>query len=189
MLYYKKINIPNYDKIRLELENSTVDFVKNNVRYWDVPYTWFQINSPTLYNFLESRKKLPVRLCRFYLTPPNGSLPPHIDGLKNNRSPLGLNLPIAGYQNTTMSWWKCNDDNLIDGPYGFNNVTASKIVSVDQLIKTDSTTIDCPTFVRTDEVHSIESQNSNSRLVLSIRFLYSTSLRQEFSDVLDLADL
>jgi hypothetical protein len=189
VLYYKKINIPNYDIIKSELEHSTSEFVKNNTRFWDVPYTWFQLHSPTLYNFVEKRKKLPVRLCRFYLTPPNGALQPHIDGLKNNRSPLGLNLPITGYQNTTMSWWECSKDNLIDGPYGFNNITASKIISVEQLVKADSTTVDVPTFVRTDEVHSIESRNSSPRLVLSIRFLYSTASRQEFDDVFDLTDL
>lgn len=189
MLFYKKLNVPNFDLIRTELEKATADDVRKNNRFWDVPFEWFKENSPSLYTFIESRKKIPIRLCRFYLTPKYDLLIPHVDGLTNNRSPIGLNIPIIGYDNTTMSWYSCPDDNLKDGNYGFNKITASRVIDFTKLVKIDTTVIDCPTFVRTDVVHGIINNNPMSRLVLSLRFPYSHKFGQNFDDVMTLTDL
>ena len=189
MLFYKKLNVDNFDLIRDELEKATVFEVSTNLRFWDVPFIWFKSNSPTLYNFIESRKKIPIRLCRFYLTPKYDVLLPHVDGLTNNRSPIGLNIPIIGCENTTMNWYDCPNDNLTDGNYGFNNITASRVVDFTKLRKVDTAIIDCPTFVRTDIVHGVQNFNSSQRLVLSIRFPYVATFGKQFEDVMELSGL
>jgi hypothetical protein len=102
---------------------------------------------------------------------------------------LGLNIPIIGYENTTMNWYDCPDDNLIDGNYGFNNITASRVVDFTKLTKVDTAIIDCPTFVRTDVVHGIINDNITRRLVLSLRFPYSYTFGQNFEDVMNIAGL
>ena len=88
-----------------------------------------------------------------------------------------------GYQNTTMDWYSCPEDNFKGGNYGFNNITASRIIDFNKLVKIDTTVIDCPTFVRTDVVHGITNNNPTVRLVLSIRFPYSKLFCQQFEDV------
>lgn len=189
MICYKKLNVADFEPIRAELEKATNDSVKNNLRFWDVPFDWFKDNAPLTYEFIDSRKKVPIRLCRFYLTPKFKVLLPHVDGSVNRRSPIGLNIPIIGYQNTSMDWYDCPEDNLIDGKYGFNKINASKVVDFSKLKKIDTTVIDVPTFVRTDIVHGVVNQNTTPRLVLSIRFPYTSVFGQNFEDVIDLTGL
>jgi hypothetical protein len=186
MLFYKKLNVENFDLIRDELEKATATSVCENPRFWDVSFIWFKDNAPLLYNFIEGRKKVPIRMCRFYLTPAYDFLAPHADGTSDNRSPIGLNIPISGYHNTTMDWYSCPDDNFNIGNLGFNKVTASKVIDTTKLVKLDTTVIDCPTFVRTDVVHGITNNNPTSRLILSLRFPYSTHFGQNFEDVMNL---
>ena len=183
MLLYKKLEVDNFEAMRSELELTTLDKVNSKIRYWDEPLTWFKNNTPIFYNFIENKKKVPIRLCRFYLTPCYDRLIPHVDGLTDNRSPIGLNIPIVGYENTTMDWYSCPENNFKDGNYGFNNITASRVIDFRKIEKIDSTVIDCPTFVRTDIVHGIDNYKSTNRLVLSIRFPYSKQFGQNFEDV------
>lgn len=183
MTFYKKLNVENFDSMRSELEEATIENVSKNLRFWDVQFEWFKTNAPLMYEFINSYKKVPVRLCRFYLTPKHDILLPHVDGLTNSRSPIGLNIPISGYYNTSMDWYSCPEDNFRGGNYGFNNITASRVVDFSKIKKIGSTVIDCPTFVRTDVVHGVINNNDTPRLVLSIRFPYSSLFGQNFEDV------
>lgn len=188
-MFYKKLNVPNFEDMRQELENTTAENVNNKTRFWDVPYDWFKDNAPLFYKFIEDNRKVPIRLCRFYLTPAYDSLRPHIDGLTTHKSPIGLNIPIIGYNNTSMDWYDCPDDNLIDGHYGFNGIYASRVIRLDKLSKVESVEIDSPTFVRTDIVHGVVNRNPTPRLVLSIRFPYNSNFGRQFDDVMELSGL
>jgi hypothetical protein len=189
MVHYRKLNVDNFETMRLELEAATFDKVNANTRFWGEEYSWFKNNTPSFFNFIESRKKVPIRMCRFYLTPAYDFLEPHADGTSDWRSPIGLNIPILGYQNTTMDWYSCPDDNFDNGRLGFNKTTASKVIDPTKLVKIDSTVIDRPTFVRTDVVHGIINNNNTRRLVLSLRFPYSYKFGQNFEDVMNIAGL
>lgn len=189
MTIYKKLNVVNFEAMRVELERATIDKVNANLRFWGEHYSWFETNAPTFYDFVESRKKVPIRMCRFYLTPAYDFLTPHADGASHNRSPIGLNIPISGYENTTMDWYSCPDDNFENGHVGFNKTSASKVIDFSKLVKIDTTVIDCPTFVRTDVVHGVTNNNPTRRLVLSLRFIYTPTFGQNFEDVMKLTDL
>jgi hypothetical protein len=183
MLLYKKLVLDNFEVMRSELELATLDKVSASIRVWDEPIDWFKNNTPIFYKFIEDRKKIPIRFCRFYLTPAYDFLIPHADGTSNNRSPIGLNIPIIGWHNSSMDWYSCPDDNFENGSLGFNKTPASKVIDFNKLVKIDTTVIDCPTFVRTDVVHGITNNNPTVRLVLSIRFPYSKLFGQQFEDV------
>jgi hypothetical protein len=189
MLYYKKLNIDNFEAMRSELEAATIDRVKSNTRFWGESYMWFKQNTPTFYNFIETRKKISIRMCRFYLTPAHDFLAPHADGASDYRSPIGLNIPIIGWHNSSMDWYSCPDDNFENGHLGFNKTPASRVIDFTKLVKIDTTVIDRPTFVRTDVVHGITNNNPTCRLVLSLRFPYTTRFGQNFEDVMNISDL
>ena len=57
MILYKKLNVDNFEAMRVELEAATIDKVNANIRFWGEHYSWFETNAPTFYNFIESRKK------------------------------------------------------------------------------------------------------------------------------------
>jgi len=185
-MFYRKLNIPNYTLIREELEEMTADNVSAGLRFWDVCFSEFETGAPSFFKFMEQRRKVDIRLCRFYLTPPNGFLIPHIDGISFFRSPIGLNFPVIGVENTSMDWYTCPDNNFISGNCGFNKIAATQIKDFSKITKVESTIIDCPTFVRTDIVHGVINSKDTPRLVLSVRFPFTKNSGQQFEDVMEL---
>jgi hypothetical protein len=189
MPYFLKINVPEYDSIRLELEIAAKPFVDANLRYKDVSHNWIGENAPKLFHFLETRKKKEIRLHRFYISPPNDKLLPHVDGSTKFQSPLGLNFPIIGYEGIHMDWYSCPLSNLKDGPYGFQGLPACRIIDFSILKHETSTIIDSPTFVRQDIPHGVNNIQSIPRVVLSTRFMQDYHTGREFNEVLDFSDL
>ena len=189
MPYFQKIVLPNYEVIRQQLELASAPFITEKLRYKDVSDEWIKINFPLLHNVIEERKIQNVRLYRFYITNPNSKLLPHVDGLRKLRSPLGLNLPIVGYNDVFMDWYSCPVDNFKDGPYGFNGAQASRIIDFKLLKHEVSTVIDTPTFVRQDVPHGVKNTTELYRIVLSIRFQQTQAVGQEFHEVFKFTDL
>lgn len=187
--YFLKINIPNYADMKQQLEIAVRPFVNEQLRYKDVSHNWISEYAPLLYTFLESRKKQQIRMHRIYISPANSELIPHVDGHSKLKSPLGLNLPIIGYQGINMDWYSCPADNFKDGPYGFGRTTACRIIDFSLLKKEVSTIIDGPTFVRQDLPHGVNNNQPIPRVVLSVRFQQTPSSGQEFNEVLDFEDL
>ena len=185
MPYFLKINVPDYESIRLELETAVRPFVDKKLRYQDVSHQWMSEHSPKLYNFLESNKKKEIRLHRIYISPPNSELLPHVDGSTKFKSPLGLNFPIIGYEGINMDWYSCPANNFKDGPYGFNGLPACRIIDFSLLIHEVSTVIDSPTFVRQDIPHGVKNKQNIPRVVLSTRFMQDYNTGREFHEVLN----
>jgi hypothetical protein len=109
---YKLVNIPNFDKIQTELFNA-IDYDYQSMGKHGKNYTteYMRLRCPTLMTWLDSKTKNQYRLLRFYFTPPQDSLERHIDG-SNPTIPFGLNIPVINCENTTMTWWNCDEDNL-----------------------------------------------------------------------------
>ena len=53
MIHYRKLNVDNFETMRLELEAATMDKVKANTRFWGEEYSWFKKNAPTFYDFID----------------------------------------------------------------------------------------------------------------------------------------
>jgi hypothetical protein len=86
-----------------------------------------------------------------------------------------------------MDWYICPNNNLFND-YGFNKMSACRVIDLKKLTKIDSVNINTPTFVRTDNVHGITNLNPTQRLILSLRFYYSSTFGQNFEDVFDLSE-
>lgn len=189
MPYFLKLNVPNYESMRVQLEIATIQFVSKKLRYKDVSHEWLKDNAPLLHEFLETRKKQEIRLHRIYISAPNSELLPHVDGSTKFKSPLGLNFPISGFEGIDMDWYSCPPDNFKDGPYGFNGLPACRIVDFSILKHEVSTIVDCPTFVRQDIPHGVKNNQPIARVVLSTRFYQDYTTGREFHEVLDFSDL
>ncbi len=186
-MLYKKLNVSCFPALRQELEQSTATKILEPIRYWDTEWPNIELISPTLYSFINRKRKTLIRQCRFYLTPPNGILPPHIDGSTAERSPLSLIVPIVGFENTKMTWYDNPPDNFEDHKsFGY---TTARTKNPMLLTKIGEAVIDTPTFVRTDIIHAISNPNPTCRLILSIRFNFNKETGNQFNEVFDLADL
>jgi len=186
-LLYQKIKIPDFDIKQQEL----IELVKgqfqdaNLLTYYDPSKEELENKCPTLYSFICKNSKMPIRFFRLYHTPPFGGLPPHIDGGADSRAPMGLNLPILNCENSSMKWWDESNARLITGNFGWNNISATRILNRSELRCIDHVEIDSPTFVRTDCIHSVENYNPHPRIVMSIRWRFNKLQGQQFEDVLD----
>lgn len=187
MKLYQKIKIPDFDKKQQEL----LELVKgkftdpNELTWYDPPFSEIVKYCPTLANYLVEKSKTRMRLFRIYHSPAQSGLGVHIDGDIDNRSPIGLNLPISNCKQSAMKWWDESNAKMITGPYGYNNLPACKILNPKELTCIGSVEIDVPTFVRTDVIHSVENYNNEPRLILSIRWAYNAISGQHFNQVMD----
>jgi hypothetical protein len=186
-LLYQKIKIPDFDVKQQEL----IELAKirlqdpNLLTYYDPNTKELEDICPTLYSFICNNSKLPIRFFRLYNSPPRGGLGPHIDGGADNRSPIGLNLPILNCSNSLMKWWDESNAQIVTGNFGWNKIPAAKILNMSELRCIDSVEIDSPTFVRTDFIHSVENYNAQPRIIMSVRWKYNRLQGQRFEDVLN----
>lgn len=169
-MFYKKIDVPNFDIMVDELLNLVHPQISKNLRYWDLPYMDFFNSTPTFFRYLQKNFfNLPI-LFRFYNSPPFYELLPHKDNFMNARNRIAFNIPIAGTKNTIMNFYKTSDDNMILSYTGFGKAPMQLPKDNTKIVLVDSVEIDKPTLVRTDELHGVSNQNPTYRLVLSMKY-------------------
>jgi hypothetical protein len=175
MLLYKKIKVPNFEIISEEILTLVQDQISQNLRYWDLPGVAFYKSTPVFFKYLNDHFYKFPRLFRFYNTPPNGMLGPHIDNLATAPNKIGFNIPLSGTKNTFMNYYTTPRDNLdITHDGGFGAMPAQLIKDKEKLMLVDSLEIDEPTLLRTDVIHEIDNPNLTYRLVLGMKFIGNT---------------
>jgi hypothetical protein len=172
---YKKIDIPNLKVMSNEILTMVSPQISQNLRFWDLPVIDFYKHTPTFFNYIkENFYRFPI-LFRFYNTPPNGMLIPHIDNLVTAPNKIGFNIPLSGTKNTFMNYYTTPEDNLgvtLNG--GFGSMPAQIIKDKTKLVLIDSFEVDQPTLLRTDMIHSVDNPNDSYRLILGMKFTGST---------------
>jgi hypothetical protein len=186
MIYFKKIEIPNFSQIQKELKYLVVGKFPNQSEWsvYDPPISEMSMHCPTLHRWILEHNKLSLRFYRIYSTPAMGRLNPHIDGGSFHRSPIGLNIPIQGCENSVMKWWDESTADVVNGNFGYGNIPACRILNPTELTCLAETEINQPTFVRTDIIHSVENYNPIPRVLLSVRWAYDKVKGQQFEDVI-----
>ncbi len=185
-MIYKKIDVPNIDIMIAEILIMVSPQISQNLRYWDLPLTDFYKATPTFFKYITSNtfRSIP-RLFRFYNTPPNGMLVPHIDNIAQAPNKIGFNIPLSGTKNTFMNYYTTPDDNLgITLSGGFGSMPAQIIKDKSKLVLIDSIEIDKPTILRTDLIHEVVNPNNSYRLVLGMKYV-----GKQFEDAMDLSGL
>ena len=170
MMLYKKIDIDNFEIIREEILNLCSQQISQNLRFWDIRYIDFLKNTPTFINYISNKLyKIPV-LFRFYNTPPQSWLPPHLDGMADSVCKIGFNIPLLNTENTYMRYYDTPEDNIkIAYKDGFTLAPVRIIEDKSKLVPLDSIVIDKPTLLRTDITHQVDNYNNSYRLVLCMK--------------------
>ena len=169
---YKKITVPDFEVIRLELLEIVAPQISQNLKFWDLPFSEFYKSCPTFYNYMVENLYGFPKLFRFYNIPPGGELEPHIDNHANAKNKIAFNIPLLGTKNTTTDYYDTPDDNMESvSAGGFGSLPILVIKDRSRLVLIDSLELDQPTLVRTDRIHSVTNPNETSRLVLSMKLL------------------
>ena len=180
-MIYKKIDVPNLEVMVNEILTMVSPQISQNLRYWDLPMVDFYKHTPTFFNYIKGKTFCSFpRLFRFYNTPPNGMLGPHIDNIANASNQIGFNIPLSGTKNTFMNYYTTPEDNLdIRHDGGFGSMPAQIIKDHTKLVLIDSIEIDKPTVLRTDLIHEVVNPNDSYRLVLGMKYI-----GKQFEDIL-----
>jgi len=181
---YKNIVIPNFESIQQELLACIDHDYKADTKPHAFTYSeqYMSEKCPQFMSWLRPRCKLPIRLLRFYITPPHQKLGAHIDG--GGRSPvvpLGLNIPVAGSTNTFMTWYECKPENLrTDNPDGYLGGVHPKDYT--QLVPIESIEITKPCFTNNSIMHGVENKSDEYRVMFTVRWVLDHFIGRTIED-------
>ena len=189
--FYKYINIPNLEVVQQELLNCILHDYREPVKPHAFTYTerYMRDACPVFYSWLKPRSKLPIRLLRFYITPPGESLGAHIDGGgKYPIVPFGVNIPVAGTKDTYMTWYECAPENLIsEAPEGYLGGTHPK--DYNALLPVESLEILKPCVTNNAIMHGVSNQSSEYRVMFTVRWILSNTAGRKIGDCIDTTGL
>jgi len=186
---YQFVDIPNLERVQQELLNS----IQHDYKLHDRPHA-FTYNleyvaktCPTLMQWLIPKCKLPLRLLRYYVTPPRQNLGIHIDGGYNSPTvPFGLNIPVIGVKDTYQIFYKCDSDNMYGNtPDGYNQSLHPKDVS--KLVPIDKVEITTPCFTNNSVMHNVENNTDEYRIMFVIRWYLHQTKAREIEEVINLS--
>jgi hypothetical protein len=173
------------------MQKEVLDFFKTNghllredTEYFvHVPFDAFT----QLKQFIESRAKIEINETSVYFIAPGTKSKIHIDGLKkdNGKVPEGmmiahqwvLILPVSGYENSISNWYSNNDvaddderiHNHVRDQFPFNFYVSFVKDNV-QVNPIETTTLDRPTFIKSNIYHDVHNSGLDTRMVFIIRF-------------------
>jgi len=183
--FFKQINIPDFHDIQKELIDLVDIDSKKLTHAYSVDEKIIIQKCPIFTNWLFSKKKMPIRAYRFYITEPYGKLGPHIDGTKTLRSPFGLNIPLKNYNNTYMHFYDCPEENIKNL---FKNGYLGGCVPKDKhaLVEKCKLELINPYFVRNDIMHSISNPNPTYRIIFTVRWILHPTKGRTIQEVFNI---
>lgn len=187
---FKKVKIDNFEAMQQELLTCIKhDYKSKGIHAFTYEESYIKETCPLFYAWLFPRLKMPVRMFRFYITPPGEKLKPHIDGnIAYATVPFGLNIPITGTKDTYQVYYNCSNDNIQGGLKvgymgGMHPVDSSKLTEIERL------EILQPCFTRNDVMHSVENNSTEFRVMFTVRWILDPLLGRKTDQVMDVTDL
>lgn len=180
-------HIPNFEEVREELlqaidHDYTVDQKPHAFTY---PEKYMMEKCPIFMSWLQPRLKLPVRLYRYYVTPPRSKLPIHIDGSAVT-VPFALNIPLSGTKNTYHSYYETSKDN-IGFKTGEGYLGAMQPIDQSKLTKIADLEILRPHVTNNSILHGVSNNSEQHRVMFTVRWkIHPTEARtvEECMDIL-----
>jgi hypothetical protein len=179
--------IPNLEEIQLELLSAICHDYKKNVNTYAFSYSsdYMIKHCPKFMEWLIPKIRKPIRLFRYYITPPHTSLGVHIDGI-NPTSPFGLNIPIIGTKNTYHCFYETTKDNMI--PSKLNSYLEHISVKDESKLNLISEKIEVirPYVMNNSVLHSVQNNSNEYRVMFTLRWDLT---QRNLDDVIDTRDL
>jgi hypothetical protein len=182
--------IPNLEEIQTELL-SAIDYDYKKVvgtHAFSYTYTHMIENCPKFMEWLMPKVKAPVRVFRYYITPPHTSLDAHIDGV-DPTSPFGINIPVTGTQNTYHCFYDTSKDNIYaTSPNGYLGSWLAKDQTKLKLIG-EEIEVMRPYIMNNSILHGVRNDSDEHRVMFTVRWPLHNTLYRKLEDVMDTSDL
>lgn len=182
----KYITIPNLQEIQKELlecidHDYTVDIEPHAFTY---SQSYMLKTCPKFMSWLMPLSKMPIRLFRFYITPPGKRLGAHVDGNQSATVPFGINIPIANTKDTYHIFYKCNEANLLD-QYSKGYLGGKRPKNSKEMVEIERLEILKPCFTNNSVMHSVENKNSKHRVMFTVRWIVHSRIGRTIEEVID----
>lgn len=181
--------IPNFKSIQQELLKG----IRHDYKQHDKPHAFTYAESymkehcPLFMSWLIPRLKLPVRLYRYYVTPPRSNLSIHIDGT-NPTVPFALNIPILGTENTLHSFYETNVDN-IEYKTGAGYLAATQPINLSKLKLISQLEIVEPHVTNNSVLHGITNDTDQFRIMFTVRWKIHATEARTIEECMDVSEL
>lgn len=177
--------INNFEDIQLELLNAidhdyTLNSKPHAVTY---PEKYMMEKCPIFMSWLKPRLKMPVRLYRYYITPPGNRLPVHIDGTSVT-VPFALNIPVAGTKNTQHTFYETSKDNIAFKT-GEGYLGATQPIDSTKLEKIAELEILTPHVTNNSVLHGVTNETNEHRVMFTVRWLIHPTVGRTVEECMD----
>lgn len=175
--FYKPTTLQCFPKISTDLLNIHKD--KFNVKERGaVLLPWSKENFLDLHdeiNLLTIPKEIHVTICRFFITPPGGSIGVHVDSHALNPNAYALNIPIlVDSKDHVMNWFDYDGEIFSKVTPTYNKSIAP--LSPEKLQLSASHLLTDPAYVQVGVFHEVINRSTMPRIILSLRFSDSFKL-------------
>ena len=187
---YIPFEIPNLELIQKELLEAIEHDYKVALRphAFVYPEAYMQEKCPTFMDWLKPKLKEPVRIYRYYVTPPYQKLPIHIDG--NFPSvPFGLNIPVCGWKNTVHTYYKTPKSNLVYAGAGSGYLGRTDLKDYNNVERIVDLEIDRPYVTNNSELHGVANNSGDYRIMFTVRWAIHPIKFRTVYDVMDTTEL
>jgi hypothetical protein len=179
--------IPNLEEIQAELLSAIYHDYKAPVEThaFSYPSIYIKKSCPKFTEWLMPKVKVPIRIFRYYITPPHTSLGVHIDGV-NPTSPFGLNIPVIGTKNTYHCFYETSEDNMVlNTSSSYLEHISVKDESKINLIS-EKIEVTRPYVMNNSVLHGVQNNSDEYRVMFTIRWALT---QRNLDDVIDTSDL
>jgi hypothetical protein len=181
--------IPNFEEIQSELLAAIDhDYKVNSTYAFIYSSQYMKIHCPKFMGWLMPKVKIPIRIFRYYVTPPYTTLATHIDGV-NPKSPFGLNIPVTGTKNTYHSYYDTSEDNMYsDAPAGYLGAWLVKDQSKLKLLG-EELEVMRPYVMNNAILHGVRNDSNEYRVMFTVRWPLHHTLFRNIEEVMDTSEL
>lgn len=182
-------NIPNFEEVQIELLNAIGHDYKESKIPHAFTYTQMYMieKCPKFMSWLKPRLKMPVRLYRYYITPPKSKLAIHIDGT-NPTVPFALNIPVSGTKNTYHSFYDTDTEN-IEPKTGAGYLYAMQPIDSLKLKKISELELLTPHVTNNEVLHGVVNDTDEHRVMFTVRWLVHSTLCRDVEECMHISDL
>lgn len=187
----KELYIPCFISNLKEIQEELLKAIKHdykenkNPHAFTYDFMYIEKSCPKLMAWLKPRLKVPVRAYRYYVTPPHQSLAAHIDGAGTLTATFGINIPVAGTENTYFTYYETDPDNLeIRIPKGgyYSSTHPKDFTKLKPIAEIELTE---PYVINNAVLHGVRNESDNYRVIFTMRWPVHPSKYKTVDEVLD----